>query len=154
MLEDVPVFDIRPWRGDQVPGFGPSKNSEDRRHEVLGLGWFGEESIRAEIQGQLLVSRIGVGGRVEDKGNTAQAIVRLPVAAKREAVHDRHEDVGDDQVGWILTGLRQCLGPIVRQLYPEAPALQKNLQEVEVFVVVVHDQHTFHRDSSMACGCR
>jgi len=130
------------------------QDGQDRRQEVLGLGGLGQVGLGAQLVAQLAVPGVGVGGRVEDERDVAQANVGHPLAAQGVAIHDRHQDVRDHQVGGSLAGHLQGLGPVRGREHFQTLASQQGLQEIEVLGVVVDDQDPLHGPGSGSRGRR
>ncbi len=116
-----------------------------------GLGFLGldDEVVGADGKGKVAVASVGVGGGVEGEGDVAEGGVALPFAAEGEAVHDGHEDVGNDEIGAGCAGGRQAFAAVGGFGDGQAGALQQEAQEVAVLLLVVHDQNEglVHGDS-------
>ena len=65
---------------------------------LLGLERLAEEPVGAEAQGKPLVRLLRVRRRVEDERDPSEPGVGSPLPAEDETVHDRHEDVGEDEI--------------------------------------------------------
>ena len=100
----------------------------------------GDVVHRPQLQAQALVLHVGARGE-EDHGNVARVQVRLEPAADLIAVHARHHDVEQDEVGRLLA-LRdlQRLLPLVGHLHVVVVA-QQPAHEREVVGRVVHHEH-------------
>ena len=116
-------------------------------HENIRLGGFDDEGIGTHVEGQLFVLGFGVGSGIDDEGNTAQGVVRLPVSQQGVAVHDGHQQVADHEVGGLRARQLQGLGALVSFLHRIAMAAQQLAQQVAVLFAVVHHQGTHHRAS-------
>ena len=87
-------------------------------HFVHGFNEFGGldrlhiEARGAELQGELPVPGSGVGGGVENERDPGEPLITLALAAEREPIHLRHQDIGDDQVGERFTGGGKRLDPV------------------------------------------
>ena len=79
-------------------GVGLGADLVQRGDEGFDGDGLGQVFVRAHVEGQLLIARRGVGGRVDDDGQVMQARVLADFVAETVAVHPRHEDVGDDCV--------------------------------------------------------
>ena len=70
----------------------------ERREQRLRRHGARDESLGAELERKALVLRIVVAARVEHERDRLQALVLLPFAAQRKAVHARQHDVGNDRM--------------------------------------------------------
>ena len=57
-----------------------------------------KKSFCAQFERESLVLRIVVSTRIEDERNSLEAIVGLPLAAKRKAIHAWQDDIADDEM--------------------------------------------------------
>ena len=151
-------FPARRLVGGRDPaGLAPGQHFAHARHERLRLGGLENEGARPQIERELLVLRLGVGGGIADERNRFEALVGLPLAQERVAVHHRHEQVGDDEGRRRLAGLDQRLGAVAGLGDFVAVAGEQGAQEVKVYVLVIDDED-FHgglfvsRSSSSSCG--
>ena len=108
--------------------------------EQFGFLGFDDEFGGAEGEGEFAVALVGVGGGIEDEGDGAELIVLHPLAAKGEAIHDGHEDVGDDEEGNRLAGFFEGFGAVVGVVDIIAGAFEDGAEEVEVVLLVIDDQ--------------
>ncbi len=122
----------------------PGLHLAELREELFRLARFENEGVRAQAARQPLVLDVRVGGGVDNERNRAEARIGLPLAQQRIAVHDRHQQIGNDQVGRRTPGLEQRLGAIAHGLHRAVAAGQQRLQVGEVFLVVVDDQDAGH----------
>ncbi len=113
----------------------------DQGFRLLGLD---DEPVRPQSPGELLVLRVRVGGGVVDKGYPAEHGVLLPLAAELKAVHDRHENIGDDHVRRVLTGELEGLGSVGRRDHSVPMPAEEGLQHVGVLRVVIDDEDMLH----------
>ncbi len=137
---------VRGWRAGGMPRRHPGEHLEQALHEDLGLHRLDDESVGAEIGHQLFVAWIGVGGRVDHEGDRRQRRVGLPLAQQIEAVFDRHEQIGNAELGRPGAGLDQRFGAVRGLFDLEARAGQDGAQEVAVRLEVVDDQYAAHVD--------
>ena len=101
----------------------------------------------AEPLGQRFILGIEVGGGIEDERDQAQDGIVTARATEEEAIHDRHQDVGDDQVGRCGARGSQRFGPIGRGDHRIAGRLQHRAPEIELLLVVIDNQDCLHRCS-------
>ena len=104
------------------------------------LGRFDDERVGAEGHRQTFVLRFCVGGRVHDERDGLQSIVGAPLSQQRVAVDHRHEQIGNDEIGRVLSRLDQRVGPVVRVIHLVAMALQQDAQHRQIRGVVVSNQ--------------
>jgi hypothetical protein len=80
------------------------KDGGEDGHEPVRFARLDDEALGSQVEGELLVLRIGVGRRVEDEGDAPQRLVLLPCPAKRKSVHDGHQDVRDHEIRALPRG--------------------------------------------------
>jgi hypothetical protein len=120
------------------------QNLAHHPHQHIGKLRFDDEPIGPKAEGELLVLRSRVGGRVEKERYRLQAVMGLPVPAQIEAIHHRHQDIRDDQGGGRLQSKLQSLGPMLRRHDLVAVPLEQRLQQVPILVDVIDNQNRRH----------
>jgi len=85
-----------------------------------------------------------VDGRVEDDLGRRQRRIGAQLLHELVAVHGRHQDVGDDQVGALGAHQRQAVRAVDRFQQAVAGEAEQGLQELAVGGAVVDDQDGRH----------
>jgi hypothetical protein len=112
-----------------------------------------QEPARAETTGQRDVLGGGVRPRVEDEGRVRQRRVGSRCATQREAVHLRHQNVGDDQVGRLLARACEGIEAVAGLGHRMALRLQQRAQPRAALRFIVDDQDASHRKGRRAPPC-
>ena len=107
----------------------PLEQAADRPLELLGAERLGHVLVGAAVLAPEDVLLLAAGGE-EDHGGRLGGRVRLDAAADLEAVHLRHHDVDDQQVGPLLAQLLQRLLAVLRQDHAVAQRLEVHLQDL------------------------
>ena len=89
---------------------------------------FDNEPVRPQTQRQRFVLAVGVGGGVENKRDFPQSFIAFPLAAQREPIHFRHQNVGYDQIGRDAARLVPGHAAVFGAFHFIAAAPQKPLQ--------------------------
>jgi len=105
---------------------------------------FDDEAVGAQAQGKSLIFWLGVCRGVKYEGHVPQDGVCLAVPAQAVAVHDRHENVGHDQIGRVPPGHFQRFGAVHGGHDFVIDPFQERFQQVAVLKDVVNDQDTLH----------
>ena len=71
-------------------------------HERFQFERFENEGVGAEIESQLFFLRTGIARSLNDEGDPAQRFVSLSLAQQRIAVHDRQQQITNDDIGITL----------------------------------------------------
>ncbi len=100
-----------------------------RRQDHVGIARLGQDRAHAAGLGQFARLRLAVGGGVEDDRGGRDRRLRPKLPRELEAVHGRHQDVGDDQLrpfgahdlerGGAIGGLHQCVPGMAEQRQQE-----------------------------------
>ena len=123
-------------------------NAANARQEIFRLGRFQDKAVRPKAERELFILRIGVGGGINDERDLPQTVVGLPMAQEGVAVHDRHEQVRDDEVRRLLPRFNQGFGAVPGRFHGKLVAGEQRLQVVEVVLLVIDDEDKVHGASS------
>ena len=126
-------------RSLEMGPLGLAENLSDDRDEVLGRHRLHDEAVRTEAEREVPILVRRVGGGVEDQRDRGESRFGLHRAAELIAIHDRHQDVRDHEIGAGTLQLRQGFLPVARRRHLMAVAPEKRLEEVAVFGHVVGD---------------
>jgi hypothetical protein len=98
--------DLHCWRRDRVGERRAcgERGIDDRAHGLV-IERLGQRALHAERARHLAYFALVVGRRTEDDGGVRRAIVLAQPADELVAVHARHDDIGDQEVG--LLGAQQ-----------------------------------------------
>ena len=116
-----------------------------------------QEALGAQLEREALVLRIVVAARVEQEGNGLQALVLLPLAAQRKAVHARQHDVGNDRMGRLAPRGVQRSQPVARSDDPVTPARKQLVERAQLGLALERNQDHTHASVSLrarALRCR
>ena len=116
----------------------------DDAQQIGRLGRLDQKGVGAEAGRVNLVVRVGIGRRIEHQWSVFQALVAFPLAAQAEAVHDRHQDVADDEIGRDGFGHRQRFGAIAGAVDAVAVAFEQDAEQIAILIYVIDYQHTSH----------
>ncbi len=94
----------------------PLEDGLDPGEERVRLGRLADEVVSADFHREVGVAVLGVGGGVEDEQLVAERVVLPDLSTEPKAVHHRHQDVGDDQVGWLRPRTLQRLFAVRRDV--------------------------------------
>src|SRR5690606_29060750 len=98
---------------------------------------------------EIFIFRGDVGGGEEYHRQVAGGGVDAQVVDQAEPVHDRHEDVRDDQRGvFLLNGIQRFL-PVTRGDHSISFEGQRSFQQVEDVGDVVHDEDVTRRGHAL-----
>ena len=115
---------------------GAAEHRLDAGHQLAGVEGLGHIVIGAQLQADDLVHVVGAGGE-DDDGDVARL---AQLAADLEAVHLRHHDVEDDQVGLVGLDLLQRLTAVIGGLDLESFLGEVEAGELDDIPLVVDDQ--------------
>ena len=112
-------------------------DSRDKLELVDGLG---DEVVGTALNGTLDIGDFVEGCHHHDR-DVARGGVLLELGADLEAAHAWHHDVQEDDVGRFGSDLSECLGTVGGGAQFTAKVLQVGEEELEVVLVIVHEQH-------------
>ncbi len=104
-------------------------------------------SVWSAFAGQALGFRGAVGGGVEDHRDGGDLLLGPQRLDEMVAVHARHQDVGDDQVGPLAARQRQAVDAVGGGQQAVLLEAQQGQQELPVQHMVVDDQDCGHAAS-------
>ncbi len=135
--------------GQGLPGLdglvlGLFENRLEALEKDLRFGRLDQESVGAEVAGKPFVLGLCVSGGVDQERNAGQLSIGLPLPQQGVAVHRRHEQVADHDVGRLAASAVEGHCTVLGLGHFEAVGTKQRSQEVPVLLVVVDDQRMPH----------
>jgi len=125
-----------------------SEDLLDDPEEAIRILRLDDEAGGSHLERQLPVLRIRVRRGVDDEGNPFELVGLDPPAAERESVHDRHEEVRDDEVREVFGRAREGLLAVARGVHLVSVPLEESPEQVAILLEIVDDEYARHRPAS------
>ena len=122
-------------RVEALDGLPPLQSRGDGQDQVVGVKGLEEEVIGAELAGLRGGGRLGAG-REEQKRHRRSGRVGAHVLKQREAVHVRHHDVRNDQVGRLTLESLEGVAAVGRASDPITLAFEDFADHIQDVAVV------------------
>ena len=122
---------------------GVLEGAADPFEEQVGVVGLGDIVVRAHVQAPHDIVHVA-HGRQEDDGQGVQVGVGAQAVTELEAIHHRHGDVADHQIGAQGPRQAQPLGPVVSQADLITRLDQDPAQHLRLDTAVFDDQDVGH----------
>src|SRR5690606_36314931 len=122
--------------------FGPPHELGNRCEQAVLREWLRQVAIGADHATAGAVEQ-AVLAREHDDRDVAKPGAALDHGAGLEAVEPRHEDVAEDELGFVVGDLGECVEAVLGEDHPRAGLAQEYLGAAADGVAVVDDHHPY-----------